>query len=60
MDIETLAEQLYNVMVKKMMELEPSFKEGWEPWVEAKEDGKELFRAMATHVLEHIEEWTQL
>lgn len=60
MDQETLAERLYNVMVAKMMELEPSYKEGWEAWADAKEDGKELFRAMAAYVLDNLHVWSEI
>lgn len=60
MDIETLAEQLYNVMLDKMVELEASVKAEMKLWAECEEDGKELFRAMAAYVLENVEAWTQL
>lgn len=55
MDVENLAENLYDVMRDKMIEIDPSTKDEWQSWIEAEEDGKELFRAMANFVL-NIEE----
>lgn len=60
MDVESLAEQLYNVMIAKMLELEPILHDDIEPWDKCKEEGKQLFRAMATYVLENMRVWTEL
>lgn len=58
MDEETLAEKLYNVMMDKMAEIEPSTKDEMNSWAEAEEDGKQLFRAMASFVIGEVKEWT--
>lgn len=51
MSAEELAEKLYNVMTNRLAELDESTKDDIEPWAECQEEGKELFRAMATFVL---------
>ncbi len=49
--VEFLAEQLYNVLANKIVELEPEAKSEMTTWEESEEDGKILFRAQAEYVL---------